>query len=126
MRLPGASAITCLLAVALASCGADGDTGRSSGPADGAQLYAASCASCHGADLRGTALGPSQLSIVYEPSHHSDESYRAAIRHGAQAHHWDFGPMPAFPALTDQQITAIISHIRSVQEREGFEPYPPD
>ena len=38
----------------------------------GEQLYAANCAECHGADLRGTDKGPSHLSEVYEPGHHAD------------------------------------------------------
>ena len=40
--------------------------------ASGGQLYAANCAECHGADLRGTDKGPSHLSEVYEPGHHAD------------------------------------------------------
>ncbi|MEN8239719.1 MAG: cytochrome c, partial [Actinomycetota bacterium] len=32
----------------------------------GEPLYQASCASCHGTDLRGTDKGPSHLSVVYE------------------------------------------------------------
>ena len=121
----------CLLAVAvvavgvapLASCGSDaGDAAAG----DGSALYAARCAACHGADLRGTGMGPSQLSIVYEPNHHPDDSFRAAIRDGVSPHHWDFGPMPAVSGLDDEEITAIIAYIREVQQREGFEPYPPD
>jgi len=71
-------------------------------------------------------MGPSQLSIVYEPNHHPDESFRAAIRDGVSPHHWDFGPMPAVSGLDDDEITAIIAYIREIQQREGFEPYPPD
>ena len=92
----------------------------------GEQLYQTSCAACHGVDLRGTTAGPSQLSIVYEPAHHPDESYRRAITEGVAAHHWDFGDMAPIPGLTDEQVTAIIAYVRSVQEREGFEPYPPE
>ena len=71
-------------------------------------------------------MGPSQLSIIYEPNHHPDESFRATIRDGVSPHHWDFGPMPAVSGLGDDEITAIIAYIREVQQREGFEPYPPD
>ena len=34
--------------------------------------------------------------------------------------------MPAVSGLDDDEITAIIAYIREVQQREGFEPYPPD
>jgi mono/diheme cytochrome c family protein len=91
-------------------------------PTDGAGLYAASCSACHGSDLRGTQLGPSLLSIVYEPSHHPDESFRSAIRNGVKAHHWNFGDMPPVTGLTDEEIELVIAHVRSVQEAEGFEP----
>lgn len=127
----------CLAAVAgLAACSDDSDTsdaddGGSGGAvagdsALGAEVYAESCASCHGADLRGTDRGPSHLSIVYEPGHHSDESFRAAIRDGSPQHHWRFGDMPPVEGLDDDQIDAVIAHVREVQEREGFEPYPPE
>jgi mono/diheme cytochrome c family protein len=107
----------------LSACGDNGDS--ASGAPDGAALYAANCASCHGSDLRGTAKGPPHLSIVYEPNHHSDESFRRAIEQGVRAHHWDFGDMAPIPGLTAAQIDAIISYVRSMQEREGFEPYSP-
>ena len=87
----------------------------------GAEVYAASCASCHGADLRGTDRGPSHLSVVYEPNHHPDEAFRAAIADGARQHHWDFGPMPAVPGLSDAEVEAVIAFVRSRQELEGFE-----
>ena len=131
----------CLAAVSgLAGCSgdsdgsdadADGSGGGSGGAvtgdaALGAEVYAESCASCHGADLRGTDRGPSHLSTVYEPGHHSDESFRAAIRDGAPQHHWRFGDMPPVEGLDDDQIDAVIAYVREVQEREGFEPYPPE
>lgn len=89
--------------------------------ADGATVYQARCASCHGADLRGTDNGPSQLSIVYEPGHHGDAAYRSAIRNGAVQHHWNFGNMPVIADITDEQIELVIAYIRSEQERLGFE-----
>lgn len=114
-----------VVATAALACGAGDDGNDSSGePAnDGARLYAANCASCHGTDLRGTAAGPSHLSVVYEPGHHPDDSFRAVIRDGVAPHHWDFGPMPAIAGLDDGEIEAIVAFIRAAQEREGFEPY---
>lgn len=116
----------------LAGCGDDGGGGSggdddASGGADGdgVALYQQSCASCHGEDLRGTDRGPSHLSQVYEPGHHPDESFRVAITQGSPAHHWQFGDMPPVPGLDDDEIDAIIAYIRSQQEAEGFEPYPP-
>lgn len=93
--------------------------------ATGEPLYQASCGECHGTDLRGTDQGPSLLSIVYEPAHHSDAAFQLAVRNGSPAHHWSFGPMEPVPGLTDEDVDAITVFVRSVQEREGFEPYPP-
>ena len=98
---------------------ADGDS------ATGAEVYARACASCHGADLRGTERGPSHLSKVYEPGHHSDASFRMAITVGVRAHHWDFGDMPPVEGLTDAEIDAVIAFVRQQQQRHGFESYPP-
>lgn len=120
------------------ACGDDGgdaDRGGGSGEqseagdadlALGEDVYAEACASCHGSDLRGTDRGPSHLSVVYEPGHHPDEAFRAAIAEGSPAHHWDFGDMPPVPGLDDEQVDAVIAYIRDVQQREGFEPYPPE
>lgn len=107
---------------------ADGSTpaaGAATGEPDGAALYQAKCASCHGADLRGTKTGPSHLSVVYEPSHHGDDGFRSAIANGAQQHHWNFGNMPPVTGLSTGEVDAIIAYVREVQVREGFESYPP-
>jgi mono/diheme cytochrome c family protein len=114
-------------AVLSAGCGgSDGGAGAtplSSHP--GAAPYAEHCASCHGADLRGTGEGPSHLSVVYEPGHHPDWSFELAIREGVRAHHWPFGDMAPVDGITDEEIHAVIAYVRAVQEQEGFEPYPP-
>lgn len=112
-------ALSVLLA---AACGDDPDpVATPANDLDGAALYAANCASCHGADLRGTSQGPSHLSIVYEPNHHGDEAFRSAIRNGAAQHHWDFGDMPPVEGLTDDEVDAIIAFVRAEQEEQGFE-----
>lgn len=87
----------------------------------GAEVYASSCASCHGADLRGTDKGPSHLSIVYEPNHHNDDSFRSAIVNGSPQHHWGFGNMEPVGGLSDEDIDAVIAFVRSEQQQQGFE-----
>lgn len=93
--------------------------------ATGQELYEQNCADCHGVDLRGTDKGPSHLSVLYEPSHHADGAFLVAALNGVRAHHWNFGDMPAIPDLDADDVAAITSYVRSVQQREGFEPYPP-
>lgn len=134
-----AMVVAVLLALGALACGGADDatagTGKDAGEptsqggtvdlALGEDVYQANCAQCHGEDLKGTDQGPSQLSIVYEPSHHPDEAYVAAIAQGSPAHHWEFGDMPPVEGLDDDEVASVIAYIRSVQEAEGFEEYPP-
>lgn len=124
------AAIGVALSISTTSCGTttQGASSQSTPPttrADGSALYQAHCASCHGADLRGTDKGPSHLSKIYEPSHHSDAAFRAAIANGSRQHHWNFGDMPPVPGLRPDEVEAIISFVRAMQRDQGFEPYPP-
>ncbi len=115
---------TAALVALTAACSSDGraeSASHVSSASLGAKVYAASCASCHGADLRGTDKGPSHLSIVYEPNHHGDDSFRSAIANGAAQHHWNFGDMPAVEGLSDADVDAVIGYIRAEQQRQGFE-----
>jgi mono/diheme cytochrome c family protein len=127
MRRRGVLALALVLA-SLGGCGDDGTLAATRAPlADhpGAEAYAAHCASCHGTDLRGTEDGPSHLSWVYEPNHHPDRAFEMAIRLGVRAHHWSFGDMLPVEDIADDEIPLVISYVRAVQDREGFEPYPP-
>lgn len=120
-----------VVALTLAACGGELDTDANvesapAGPlATGQELYEQNCAECHGIDLRGTDKGPSHLSILYEPSHHADGAFQIAALRGVREHHWNFGDMPPVPNLDTDDIAAITAYVRSVQQREGFEPYPP-
>lgn len=115
-RIARLSAAAAVGAVLTAACG--GGSGASS--ADGAQLFANNCASCHGADLEGTTTGPPLLHEFYVPSHHPDESFMRAIRAGVQPHHWEFGPMPPVPALDESEANAIIAYVREQQREAGI------
>jgi len=124
-----------LLAVALAlvvgaSCSdaADVASEPAADPAvveEGAAVYGASCAECHGENLPGSDEGPSLLSEVYEPNHHADVAIALAVQRGSPAHHWGFGPMQPVEGLDEADIDAVIAFIRETQATEGFEPYPP-
>ena len=93
--------------------------------AEGGPLYAANCATCHGDDLRGTDLGPSHLSNLYRPGHHSDGAFLLAMKIGSPQHHWSFGSMSPVEGLTDEEIAAITAFVRERQRTQGFESYPP-
>ena len=87
---------------------------------DGRILYAANCALCHGTDLKGTPQGPPLLDAIYRPGHHADAAFLYAVRNGVKPHHWNFGPMPPVPGLTDQQVAAIVAFVRGEQQTVGI------
>jgi mono/diheme cytochrome c family protein len=116
-----------LVAGALLALGACGETTNGAptavheaDPERGEQLFAAHCAVCHGPVGEGTTTGPPLVHIIYEPGHHSDESFHLAVQRGVQAHHWDFGPMPPVSGLSREEVTDIIAYIRDLQREAGI------
>lgn len=88
--------------------------------ARGQELYSATCASCHGADLEGTDTGPPFLDPIYAPNHHGDAAFQRATALGVQPHHWGFGAMPAQPEIDQEEVDAIVAFVRSEQEAAGI------
>ena len=86
----------------------------------GKLLYAKSCSSCHGVDLKGTEQGPPFLHRVYHPGHHGDRSFFLAAKRGVRAHHWKFGNMPPVEGINDNMINAIVQYVRQVQKSAGL------
>jgi mono/diheme cytochrome c family protein len=87
--------------------------------ATGQALFNTQCAICHGAAGGGTGQGPSFLSSIYAPSHHSDMSFALAVKHGVRAHHGAFGDMPALPHVTDGEVAQITRYVRWLQQQAG-------
>ena len=118
------SASTALVAVLFAGCGAppgqprtDSITVAPSDVVEFSALYADNCAGCHGANGRGGAAialaNPVYLAIV------DDRSMRATIASGVRG-----TSMPAFAQraggmLTEKQIDALVTGIRSRWSRAG-------
>jgi len=88
--------------------------------ARGKALYDEKCASCHGADLKGTDQGPPFLHRIYEPSHHGDAAFQLAVRNGVRAHHWKFGDMKPVPGLSADDVAHIVAYVRSQQRVVGI------
>ncbi len=108
--------------MALAACGGESEPG--SGPGDagrGAEIYAASCLACHGPDAGGSPTGPPLVHDVYRPGHHADGAFLVAVRGGVPQHHWDFGPMPAVPGLSNQDVADVTAYVRGLQRAAGIE-----
>ena len=97
-----------LLAAVLSGCG-------SSQEADGRALFAANCALCHGTAGQGTDQGPSLREARYRADQLSDAEIAAAIRNGVPEEMFEFGPMPAFPRLEDDEVDAVVEVVRELQ-----------
>lgn len=122
--LLGAAFIGVVVAIS-ASVGteADSDPGPGRDPATvaaGADLFAANCAVCHGADLLGTTTGPPLLHPYYAPNHHADEAFQRAVAVGVVPHHWNFGPMQPLAHLTRDDVAKIVAFVRTEQEAAGI------
>ena len=89
-------------------------------PAQGKRLFEQHCASCHGMGLNGSDKGPPFLHPVYEPSHHGDASFQAAVRYGSRAHHWKFGDMCPVPGVSADDVAHITAYVRQQQQRAGI------
>ncbi|MDH4134004.1 MAG: c-type cytochrome [Gammaproteobacteria bacterium] len=75
---------------------------------DGARLYAANCAACHGSNGTGGVGVP--LALPDFLSQADDDYLRKTIRHGRPGR-----VMPAFTKLSDAEVNAIVRQVRSWQ-----------
>ena len=125
-------ALTVALALSAAGCSQPESTGDGAGepaasgtePLSGAQLFAARCAVCHGAQGQGAAnwkirdedgrLPPPPLNGDGHTWHHADGVLYQIVRDGGSA----FGAgsnMPSFgETLTPRQIIAVLEYIKTL------------
>lgn len=88
-------------------------------PVAGKVAFEETCAACHGVEGVGTEVGPPLVHPYYRPGHHADAAFVLAVRNGVQPHHWNFGPMPPQPQLSDQDIADVTAYVRRIQEAAG-------
>ncbi len=86
----------------------------------GEAAYGRYCAECHGVRAAGGDKGPPLVHRLYNPNHHSDESFVVAVRRGARAHHWRFGDMKPVPKVTNEELFTIIRYVRKLQKANGI------
>ncbi len=87
---------------------------------DGARLYEQACAACHGSDGRGRSVEDRGFELELPDftdcefaSREPDPDWHAVIHEGGPVRAFD-RMMPAFgDALTDEQIYAILGHVRT-------------
>ena len=103
--------------------------------ASGRELYAETCASCHGVNLEGQPDWKRRLENGRMPApphdetghtwHHSDEDLFTITKSGVEAVVPGYeSDMPAFEGvLTDEQIRAILAYIKSTwpERQRGFQ-----
>ena len=86
----------------------------------GEVLFNANCSLCHGDNAAGTHQGPPLVHKIYEPGHHSDFSFRNAVRRGVRQHHWQFGDMPPVTTVSTDEVAQITCYIREMQRANGI------
>lgn len=87
----------------------------------GKRAFDATCATCHGANATGKmGFGPPLVHKIYEPSHHGDMAFLAAVQAGVRAHHWTFGNMPPQEGLTRSDVANIVAYVRELQRANGI------
>lgn len=78
-------------------------------PANGAIVFAANCAGCHGPDAAGGSVGPTLISAELKAQ--SDDFFRQTILNGRSG-----TAMPSWQGrLSEQQIEDVIAFLRSKQ-----------
>jgi mono/diheme cytochrome c family protein len=87
----------------------------------GLLAFDANCAQCHGANAAGQdGIAPPLVHIIYEPSHHADESFQRAVALGVRAHHWPFGDMAPVAGLNRSDVAMIATYVRELQRANGI------
>lgn len=102
--------------------------------AQGQQLYAQYCASCHGANGEGQfpnspnsqdemgRIGAPPHNSTGHTSHHADDWLIRYVREGgiSLSYPATFYPMPAFgDQLSEEQIALVIAYIKTLWETDG-------
>ena len=87
----------------------------------GQRTFENACVACHGTNAVGVeGAGPPLIHVIYEPSHHADESFQRAVAVGVRSHHWRFGDMPPIEGLTRGDVAMVIAYIREIQRANGI------
>ncbi len=86
----------------------------------GQKIFEKNCSACHGKYAGGSDNGPPLVHGIYEPNHHSDQSFFRAAKIGVRAHHWPFGNMPPVKSVSREDVQQIISYVRTLQRENGI------
>jgi cytochrome c oxidase cbb3-type subunit III len=84
------------------------------------QIFAGTCAGCHGLDGRGAERGPN-IATRADVRRRSDEELLQILRNGVF-----LTGMPNFSALGDAKLQALVRYLRTLQGRSDALPIPGD
>ena len=90
----------------------------SGSPNDGARIFSANCASCHGLDGRGGERAP-DIAGKREFQKLSNANLAKIVREGVPG-----TGMPSFRSLRDAKIQAVVMHLRALQGEGSPSPLP--
>jgi putative heme-binding domain-containing protein len=90
------------------------------GLSPGQQVFAATCAGCHGLDGQGSEKAPN-IADNARVQHSSDSQIASIISHGIAG-----TGMPAFPALGPEQVHSLIAYLRVLEGRLAARSFPGD
>ena len=100
-------ALCALVALTLAACGEEDTNTNNPAVTAGKALWDANaCAGCHGANGKGTAAGADLTAAAITGL--SDDTLKGSIKNGKGNN------MPAYGTLTDEQLSNLVTYIRSL------------
>lgn len=115
-RFRGRPRGACLGGLLLALVAACGESSRSAGDVDGAELYGDLCARCHGPAGEPTPSMVARYGVrdLTTPAveEMTDAEIRSQIREGSKNHQ-----MPSFGgAVSEAEVEAVVEHVRTLAE----------
>lgn len=115
-----------VVALGLSSCGGGSKPGEpivKGDAAHGQQVYAQTCASCHGQGGKGD--GPAAGAIGVRPADHTNKTTIGGLTDEKLTNIIKMGggivgkpTMPAFPALSDKDVNDLVAHLRAISGTE--------
>ena len=96
-------------------------TGLTEQAKKGQIVFNTQCSECHGMNGSGTHKGPPLIHDIYNPGHHSNRAFYAAIKSGVRQHHWPYGDMPPQKNIGFSDMALLIKFIRETQIKNGIE-----
>ena len=116
-------AITLVAILMLAACGGSAEpTYSAEDVALGGELFVGTCSACHGPDAKGLPNLGKDLTTSEYVRDSSDEALITLLKEGRPSGHElnttgvDMPPKGGNPSLTDDDLTALVAYVRSIQE----------